>query len=94
MIIDMPCQLGCSFVGFRQDLSASQQYFSLTTNQHQPSLAAQKPIDEQAQRRIKLWTPYVHRPHIVKSLKGRVDWKTESRVAVECGISWCLTKSD
>ena len=36
-----------SLVGFRQGLSASQQYFPLTTNQHQPSLSAQKPTSEQ-----------------------------------------------
>jgi len=29
-----------SLVGFRQGLSASQQYFPLTTNQHQPNLSA------------------------------------------------------
>jgi len=28
-----------SLDGFRQGLSANQQYFSLTTNQHQPSLS-------------------------------------------------------
>ena len=37
-----------SLVGFSQSLSASQQYFSLTTNQHQPGLSAQKPTNEHA----------------------------------------------
>jgi len=38
----------CSLVGFSQGLSASQQCFSLTTNQHQPGLSAQKPTSEHA----------------------------------------------
>jgi len=37
-----------SLVGFSQDLSASQQCFPLTPNQHQPGLSAQKPTSEQA----------------------------------------------
>jgi len=37
----------CSLVGFSQGLSAIVQYFPLTTNQHQPSLSAQKPTSEQ-----------------------------------------------
>ena len=41
----------CSLVGFSHDLSASQQYFPLTTNQHQPDLSAQKPTSEQVDRR-------------------------------------------
>ena len=39
----------CSLVGFSQGLSASQQCFSLTTNQHQPGLSFQKPTSEQAE---------------------------------------------
>ena len=38
----------CSLIGFSQGLLASQQCFSLTTNQHQPGLSAQKPTSEQA----------------------------------------------
>jgi len=38
----------CSFVGFSQSLSANQQCFPLTTNQHQPDLSAQKSTSEQA----------------------------------------------
>jgi len=37
-----------SFIGFSQSLSASQQCFLLTTDQHQPGLSAQKPTNEQA----------------------------------------------
>jgi len=48
----MPAQSACSFVGFSQGLSASQQYFPLTTNQHQPGLSAQKLTSEQAESRI------------------------------------------
>ena len=40
-------QLVCSFIGFSQDLSVSQQCFSLTINQHQSDLSAQKPTSEQ-----------------------------------------------
>ena len=43
-------QTFCSLVGFNQGLSASQQCFPLTTNQHQPDLLAQKPTSEQAQK--------------------------------------------
>ena len=39
--------LACSLVGFSQGLSASQQCFPLTTNQHQPGLSVQKPSSEQ-----------------------------------------------
>jgi len=37
-----------SAVGFSQGLSASQQCFSLTTNQHQPGLSARQTTSEQA----------------------------------------------
>ena len=37
----------CSFVDFSQSLSINQQCFSLTTNQHQSNLSAQKPTSEQ-----------------------------------------------
>ena len=40
--------LACSLVGFSQGLSASQQCFSLTINQHQSGLSAQKPTSEHA----------------------------------------------
>jgi len=43
-------QPACSLVDFSQSLSISQQCFSLTTNQHQPNLSAQKPTSEQAQQ--------------------------------------------
>ena len=39
-------QAACSLVGFSHGLSASQQCFSLTTNQHQPGLSAQKLTNE------------------------------------------------
>ena len=38
----------CSLDGFNKCLSASQQCFSLTTNQHQPDFSAQKPTSEHA----------------------------------------------
>ena len=37
-----------SLIGFSPRLSIMVQYFSLTTNQHQPALSAQKPTSEQA----------------------------------------------
>jgi len=42
-------QSDCSLVGFSQGLSVSQQCFSLTTNQHQSGLSAQKHTSEQAE---------------------------------------------
>ena len=42
-------QSACSLVGFSQSLSDMIQYFSFTTNQHQPGLSAQKPTSEQAE---------------------------------------------
>ena len=47
-----------SLVGFRQSLSASQQCFSLTTNQHQSGLSVQKPTSEQAEY-LKHGTPVI-----------------------------------
>ena len=47
-------QSPCSF-GFSHDLSVGQQYFSLTTNQHQPDLSAPKPTSEQADHLINQW---------------------------------------
>ena len=38
----------CSLVSFSHGLSAMVQCFSLTTNQYQPGLSAQKPTNEQA----------------------------------------------
>ena len=48
-ILSMPWTVAaCSFVDSSQGLSVSQQYFSLTTNQHQPGLSTQKPTSEHA----------------------------------------------
>jgi len=49
MVLEMCIPTACSLVGFSQGLSASQQCFPLTTNQHQPGLSAQKPTSEQAE---------------------------------------------
>jgi len=45
----MSTQRACSLIGFSQGLSANQHCFSLTINQHQLNLSAQKSTSERAQ---------------------------------------------
>jgi len=71
--IKAAARVGCNrFVcGFSQGLSVMVQYFSLTTNQHQLDLSAQKPISEHAACDSQAYC-LAHQCNVIMMMKGMV----------------------